>query len=484
MTTTQNDQQPELSAEELCFSYFPAYIKLQYPKYSFGPHHISIIEHLMAVERGDIDRLAIFMPPRHGKTMLVSEFFPPWYLGRNPESQIIFTTYSFDRASDVGRKVRNQLADPIHRQIFKGCALSSDSKGANKLSTDQGGNMFSVGVGGPITGRGANLFIIDDPIKGRVDAESEIERGRLIDWFSSVAYTRLMPENSAIILVMTRWHFDDLAGHLLTEKRHENWTVINLPAMAEENDPLGRAEGDPLWPDKFGQVKLEKIRSTIQTRDWNALYQQRPLPEEGGMVNLGWFQRYNQQRLSRAIRYKTGFNGHPKNGVRQIVCSWDTAYKEEQINDPSACTIWAIRDDGYYLLWVYNERLDYPKLKKKIIRVHDYNAKFGLGPVPVLIEDKASGQSLIQDLKNSTNIPIIPIKPEGNKKVRMSRASAVIESGQVHLPYSCPWLVSYETQHARFPYDRHDDMVDSTSQFLTWASKPRRRRSATPKFWK
>lgn len=430
--------------------------------------------------------------------MLASEFFPAWYIGRNPKHQIIAATYSYERAGDTGRKIRNQLVDPIHKTIFPSCSVSTDNKGANRVSTDQGGNIFSVGVGGAMTGRGAHILLIDDPIKDRQDAESETKQRQLRDWFKSVAYTRLMT-GGKIIIILTRWSFYDLAGWLLEEKKHENWTVLSLPAICDDsaNDLLKRKPNEALWPEFYPYGTLMQIRRTIGTRDWNALYQQRPLPEEGGLVKLDWFKKYSYKSWSKYRRLKRNmmpgvFDPNNYDDLkhfqwRQVVCSWDTAFKEKEINDPSACTIWGITDTDAYLLWVINERMDYPTLRRTVIEVHEKNVRyynFGAAQVPVLIEDKASGQSLIQDLRASTNIPIIAIKADANKTIRLQEVTAMIEAGKVWLPDQALWLTDYETQIAQFPYSKHDDMVDSTSQFLRWWGKPKFVRSKKKLFWK
>jgi hypothetical protein len=257
-----------------------AYAVLQWTDYDLV-HHLNLIaDHLEAVERGEISRLLITTPPRHGKTMLTSEFFPAWYLGRNPEKFIIFITYSQERANDVGRKVRNQLTDPLHQSIFLNCKISEDSAASNKFSTNQNGAYYAVGVGGPITGRGAHLLIIDDPIKGREDADSPTQRRKLIQWFQSVAYTRLMPSGS-IIGIMTRWHEVDLAGWLL--KGHENWATINLPALAEENDILGQRND-------YLRLKKLLVIGNLMHFTSNGLHQLKVtcLKESGGdITNLG-----------------------------------------------------------------------------------------------------------------------------------------------------------------------------------------------------
>lgn len=475
----------DLNVEQLAFRFFPSYIGLQYPSYRFALHNQAIASALTKVESGDINRLMIFMPPRHGKTMQVSEFFPAWYLGRNPTAQIIAATYSYDRAADTGGKVRRHMMDPFHARIFNNCAISQDTKSKNKLSTNQGGALFSVGTGGTITGRGAHLFLIDDPVKSREDAESEISRKKMVEWFRGVAYTRLMPKN-AIVLVMTRWHFSDLAGFLLEELAHEHWAVLKLPAVCEEEtDIIGRKAGEALWPTDYPLKRLAEIKTTIGTREWNAQYQQMPLPAEGGMVNIDWFRKYDYGEYAKwHMAVRDGYKRTPPFGIKKIVLSIDTAFKEKQLNDPTAITVWGESDSDCYLLNVVNKRMKYPTLKRNVIELHDFYSKFELGQVRVLVEDRASGQSLIQDILADTRIPIIALPAEASKQVRMDSALPLIEAGKIFLPERAPWLVEYETQMARFPLWKHDDLVDSTSQYLNWFGQPRYVRRKKPLFWK
>jgi predicted phage terminase large subunit-like protein len=474
--------------EDYAFTYLHGYIRSMYQKYDVSIHHLLISKKLMDLEAGIIRRLMIFMPPRHGKTMQVSEYFPAWYLGRNPTHQIIAATYSYERAGDIGRKVRNQLLDPAFNDVFSNCQLSIDSRGANKLSTMQGGNYYSVGVGGAIVGRGAHLFLIDDPIKSREDADSQLSRKRMINWFKSVAYTRLMPDNR-IVIIMTRWHFDDLAGYIL-ESDTDHWDILSLPALYDgEEDvcPLTeRAQGDALWPGYFSTAALMQIRKNIGTREWNAQYQQRPLDDEGGTFKLNWFKRYDQRKV---VEYDilANIHGEPPDvkpfDITQIVISWDTAYKESEINDPSSGTVWGISKMGYYLLYVYNERMAFPKLKRKVISMWERYTKWNVGSVLVLIEDRASGQSLIQVLDQETRIPVSKISPDANKEIRAEETSNIIEGGRVFLPEEAPWLIKYETYVCQFPLGKEDDDVDSTTQFLRWASKPKYKRRKM-RFWK
>lgn len=558
-------------------------------------------------------------------THLVSEYFAAWFMGRNPDKFIISTTYSFDRANDTGRKVRNQLIDPQFQQVFPNCHISKDSKGANKFTTLEHGEYFSVGVGGAVTGRGAhcickgamittdkgsieisklikkffkknnikvlsykegtnekvfrrvlaasvswkqnlcevftfygktlkttkdhlyyvinkgyvkaenlkigdpllydtvvgyreisskpvpvydiqveetnnffaneilvhNCFLIDDPLKGREDAESEISQRKLRDWFKGVAYTRLM-KNGAIIIIMTRWHYYDLAGWLLEERKNENWHVLKLPAIAEESDLIGREPGDALWPEMYPIETLKTIRETVGTREWTSQYQQSPLPDEGGMVKLDWFRRYKWHDLSRLKGYcrKYGKINDDESPLQfqKIYISWDTAFKAAELNDPSACTVWGVmKNKDAYLVEVINKRLEFPDLKKKAVSIYEkYRENFNLNhsQIVVLIEDKASGQSLIQVLRRETPMNIIPINPDANKEIRMSEATAPIEAGKVFLPEEAPWLVEYETQMCQFPLSKKKDMVDSTSQFIRQIGKPSYRKRRRNKFWK
>lgn len=276
--------------EDYAFSRLISYAAYQWPGYRDAAHHRLIARKLEAVERGDIRRLVISMPPRHGKSMLASEFFPAWYMGRNPDHYVVTATYAQDLADDFGRKVKNQIADASFQAIFPGVTLSGDSKSAKRFNVEgqaggyehhlsQRGAYYAVGVGGPLTGRGAHLLLIDDPVKNREDAESEIIRRKTKDWYTSTAYTRLMP-GGRIVIIQTRWHEDDLTGWLLAEHAHEGWDVLTLPAINEA--------GEALWPEQYDVEALEKIRQAIGPRDWSALYQQRPSPETGDYFKREW----------------------------------------------------------------------------------------------------------------------------------------------------------------------------------------------------
>ena len=288
----QSQQLYAPTAEDFAHSRLVSYAAYQWPGYRDAEHHRLICRKLEAVERGEISRLMIFMPPRHGKSMLASEFFPAWYLGRNPDHYVIAATYAQELADDFGRKVRDQIADPSFQSVFPGVGLKDDSQAVKRfhvqgpqdaLTTSQAGAYFAVGVGGPLTGRGAHLLLIDDPVKNRDEADSEIIRKRVKDWYTSTAYTRLMP-GGRVVVIQTRWHEDDLSGWLLSEHAHEGWDVLELPAL---NDA-----GEALWPEQYAAEDLLRIQRAIGTRDWSALYQQRPAPETGDYFKAEWLRTY------------------------------------------------------------------------------------------------------------------------------------------------------------------------------------------------
>lgn len=430
------------------------YAKLQWPNYRAARHHQAIARALEDVEAGRCKRLMIFAPPRHGKSMITSEFFPAWYLGRNPDKYIIHATYAQELAEDFGRKIRNQMADPGFNQIFRECTISTDSASQKRLATTRGGSYFALGVGGAATGRGAHLLLIDDPVKGREEADSETYRRRLKDWYRSVAYTRLMP-GGAVIIMNTRWHHDDLAGWLLKDHASEGWRVLSLPAIAEDHDPLGRAIGEALWPDDYPLDALARIKDQSGAREWSALYQQQPTPEEGSIFKIEWFRRYRVLPAAPQL----------------ILHSWDTGTKDEDLHDPSSCTMWHTHPAGFYLADRYSARLQFPDLVRSVIALAARD-----NPQVILIEDKGSGQQLLQVLRRETRLPVIGVVPDKSKVIRAQGVSGMVEAGRAFLPEQASWLIDFESQVAAFPQAPHDDDVDSMTQALQYLSVWQRNR--------
>ena len=413
-----------------------------WPRFELAAHHRLIVDRLEAVERGDIRRLMIFLPPRHGKSLIGSQIFPAWYLGRHPDRQVISATYGQELSDDFGRRVRNMVSDSLHRAIFPEFRLAADATSIHRFGTTAGGSYYAVGRGGPITGRGADLLLIDDPLKDAYEARSDLTRQGLHEWYSSVAYTRLQP-GAAIVMISTRWHEDDLAGRLLRENRGENWHVLSLPAIAERDEDFRRA-GEALWREKFPLEVLEQIRISVGGAVWASLYQQRPAAAEGAIFKREWFRYFREQPA-----------------LKRVVMSWDTAYKTGAENDFSACTIWGVAENGYYLLWFWRDKVEFPELKRRMKWLASEYA-----PHQILVEDRASGQSAIQELRCETALPIIAVKVDRDKISRAQAVTPLFEAGKVFLLESVSWLHDYVEELAAFPTGAHDDAVDSTTQAL------------------
>lgn len=414
------------------------------PQFSRAPHHELIISRLEAVERGELSRLMIFLPPRHGKSLLASALFPSWFLGRHPNRNVAFASFGQELSDKFGRQVRNLVAAPLHRAIFPECIMSEDSTAAHCFTTSQGGGYVGVGRGGPLTGRGADLLILDDLVKDHQEASSETVRRASWEWFTSVAYTRLEP-GGAIILIQTRWHQDDLAGRILANNSGEDWEVLSLPAIAEHGESF-RREGEALWPERFGLAELARIRAAVGERVFASLYQQKPSAAEGVIFRREWWNTYTPPPECQLIR---------------VVQSWDTAFKEGAQNDFSVCTTWGVSESCYFLLNLWRDRAEFPALKRKMIDLaREWN------PTEILVEDRASGQSLIQELNSSTLLPIIAVKPDADKQSRAQAITPMIEAGKIFLPENERWVQDFLDEMSSFPNGTHDDIVDSTSQAI------------------
>ena len=372
------------------------------------------------------------MPPRHGKSELLSHWTPIWYLANWPHKRVILASYAADFATSWGRKARNTILT---------CGidmnLSEDLATAGRWELQEGGGMVTVGFGGPLTGRGADLLLIDDPIKNRADANSQVQRDHLYDWWTSTARTRLEPGGS-IIVIMTRWHDADIVGRLVRE-HDEPWEHIRLPAIAEESDDL-REEGEALWPARYDLAELSKVRQAVGPEDWACLFQQRPTLREGGLFKFNWWNTYN------AVPDTIG----------EVFQFWDTAYKTGQHNDYSACVTLGYDRDSYYVLNVWRDRVDYPTLTRVAqVLYRQYM------PSRVFVEDAASGQSLIQSLKKETNLPVIPVKVDSDKVSRANAVTGTVEAGKVYIPTQAQWLGDFVDEMAMFPNGAHDDQVDA-----------------------
>jgi len=422
------------------------FAQLTFPRYVVSWHHETIAAALEDVERGKIRRLMIFTPPRHGKSELTSIRFPAWYLGRHPERDVIATSYGAELATDFGRKVRNLTDSSMGRRIFPTCLLTPDSHAAGRWNTTTGGAYVAAGVGGAITGRGAHLLLIDDPVKLQ-EADSSVVHQRVWDWYQTAAYSRLAPEG-AVVLMMTRTRTDDLAGRLLAEAATggEAWTVIRLPALAEEEEPH-RRRGEALWPERYSTADLGGIQRTVGSRVWASVWQQRPIEEKGNIMRLAWWR----------------YHSFTPEAFRFLMYSLDTAFKTGEETSYSVLQVWGEDGQGYYLLDQWREREEFPELKRYLVARADRDR-----PHAILIEDKASGTSLIQELQRETTLPVLPVPVDRDKVARATAVTPLIEAGRVFLPEQAPWLADFLEEMGAFPTGAHDDQVDALTQALAY----------------
>lgn len=458
---------------QLCRKSLVGYSIAQWPGYMPAAHHRLIADALQRVAAGTCKRLMINMPPRHGKSMEASEFFPAWYLGHHPDHQVMHASYSQELVDGFGRKVRNQLKDELYGAIFPGTTLSDDSAAANKFNTVQGGAYFAVGVGGSATGRGAHLLLIDDPVKDREEADSERQRQTLKDWYTSVAYTRLMP-GGAIVVIQTRWHEDDLSGWLLREHGHEGWEVLNLPAWDDDDHPT-RA----LWPESYPIERLAQIKATLPPRDWQALYMQRPRAGTGADFKRGWVQKYTNVQPSTMFK----------------ILLVDPASGERSKNAKVAAnadytSMWVVglgADENYYILDGLRDRLNLTERAEAVFRFH---RRWKPGQVRY---ERYGMMADVQHIKaemdrRSYRFSITEVGGTTKKEERIRRLVPLFQQGRVWLPEELKYtslegktrdLVHdfIEEEYLAFPVGRHDDMLDALSRIAEptldtpWPSK-------------
>lgn len=434
----RSQRRSPLTAEDFASARLISYAAFQYPRYQAAAHHKLIARKLEAVERGEIKRLMVSMPPRHGKSMLASEFLPAWYLGRNPDKYVIAASYAQELAEDFGRKVRNQLADPAFDVIFPQCRICEDSTSAKRFNTKQGGSYFAVGVGGPITGRGAHLLLIDDPVKNREDAESETIRAKTWDWYTSTAYTRLMP-NAAVVLIMTRWHEDDLAGRILREHAHEGWELLCLPAISDNK---------ALWPEHYNLDDLDKIRRTIGVRDWTALYQQEPTPEEGNYFKREWLRFYDPDQLPKHLRYYGASDYAVTSDGGDFTCHIVGGVDpDDNIYIPPA-GLWRGQKDS--LTWVDSLIAMIQQYKPDSWAEEGGQIKAALGP----LIDKRQKETGAWCYRES-------FPTRGDKAVRAQSIRGRMAQGRVYLPKGVAWVDDFVAELMQFPAGRNDDQVDA-----------------------
>lgn len=398
-------------------------------------HHRQIAEKLEAVMRGEIDRLIITMPPRHGKSTLSTIGFPAYFIGHKPDKQIMTISYNDELAKKFGREVRELIKEPAYNIMFD-VELAEDSQAKNRFHTKQGGVYLASGIMGSLTGMGADILLIDDPIKNKEEADSQAHRDKIYDWFTSTAYTRL-EKNGAVILIQTRWHEDDLAGRLIAEG---GWEHLDLPAIAIE-DEEHRKKGEALWSEKYDEESLQRIKSAISARDWWSLYQQRPTVQEDSLFQPEWFRYWEE--LPDDLYYVT------------LV---DSAFSQKESADYSVVTTIGIKDSKWYICEYSRGKWNPADLIDKIcIQLKKWN------PVTVGVETIAAQtvigfylQEKMQELHIHTQMQ--EIKQKSAKEVKIQRLVPKMRDGKIIHHRS---MLEMEAEFLAFPTGKHDDIIDT-----------------------
>ena len=429
---------------------FMAFVKEMWPGFIHGRHHALMAKKFEEIADGKVRRLIINMPPRHTKSEFASYLLPAWFLGKFPHKKVIQCSNTAELAVGFGRKVRNLVDGETYAKIFPNVALRTDSKAAGRWATNANGDYFAIGVGGTVTGKGADLLIIDDP---HSEQEAALAAGdpsvydKVHEWFTSGPRQRLQP-GGAIVIVMTRWGKRDLTGRVLqsmVERDGDEWEVISLPAIMPS--------GNSLWPEFWALPELEKLKNELPISKWSAQYQQDPSAEEGAIVKREWWKVWEQERPPQCAF---------------IIQSWDTAFTKNERSDYSACTTWGVfymneneNDPHVILLDALKERLEFPELKTRALEMYKE-----WEPDAFIVEAKASGAPLVFELRRM-GIPVQEFTPtRGNDKItRVNSVSDLFASGKIWAPRK-RWAEEVIEEMAAFPNSDHDDLVDSATQAL------------------
>jgi predicted phage terminase large subunit-like protein len=422
---------------------FLSFVKCMWPDFVEGSHHKHIADKFNKLATGEITRLIVNMPPRHTKSEFASYLLPSWMVGRDPKLKIIQTTHNSELAVRFGRKSKHLIDSEEYKKIFN-TTLQEDSKAAGRWETAQGGEYFAAGVGGAITGRGADLLIIDDP-HSEQDALSPDALERAYEWYTSGPRQRLQP-GGKIVLVMTRWSTKDLTAKLIQnqkEPKSDQWHVVEFPAIMDHG---------PVWPEYWTTEELEKVKATLPVGKWNAQWMQQPTSEEGAIIKREWWQVYNKETIP---------------PLHHVIQSYDTAFLKKQTADYSAITTWGVwfpsedQPANLILLDAIKGRYEFPELRRLALQQYKY-----WQPESVIIEAKASGLPLTYELRQM-DIPVINFTPsKGNDKhARVNAVAPLFESGMIWAPEQ-KFADEVIEECAAFPNGDHDDLVDSTTQAI------------------
>ena len=479
---------------------FEGFVRLLHPDWKLPPFHKDLIGALDLLERNELTNLygkdkrfsglpeekkvrniLITMPPRHGKSTYGSVYFPAYFMSRKPSRFMMVTSYNTQLAMDFGRQVRSVVNDKKNEQAFPDFQMSPDSRSVEAWRTTVGGAAFFVGVGGTTSGRAANLLLFDDPLKSREEAESATQRNKIWNYYTSALTTRLQPDIDNVppaqIVILTRWHPDDLAGRLMqTEDWNEGrWLHINYPAIKDvetglsimrnqlpkddprylptaENNRLSNSKRlvkatkeEALWPERFNLSDLHR-RQRLNPREFASLYQQTPYIEGGNLIKANWWRSYPSDLKPESFSF--------------LIIAADTAFKKTDTSDYSVMIVAGLdRTGDIYIVDLIRERYEFPDLKRRMIQLN--NQWRGRGLRGIYVEDRASGQSLIQELQRESGVSVIPYKISNDKVARLNAVLPLIEGGRVLLPAMASWLDTFHEECQSFPSGTYDDQIDA-----------------------
>lgn len=470
--SAQIKAEQELAKRILARKHLLPFVERFNPDYLAGWVHKDICQRLERfseqVANQESPRLMLFMPPRHGKSTLASVAFPAWHIGRHPDHEFISCSYSGSLAMNFSRKVRQLLREPVYKNVFEKSRLDKDSQSVESWQTTRGGGYVAAGVGGGITGKGANILVIDDPVKNREDAESENNREATWDWYTSTAYTRLSP-GGGILVILTRWHDDDLAGKLLrhAEDGADQWEVIKYPAIAEEDEKF-RKVGESLHPERYNVDALEQIRKAIGPRDWSALYQQNPVSDEGDYFSRDMIRYYDFDEIDTSqLNY---------------YCAWDLAIGQRDRNDYSVGIVVGVDEyDTLYVVDVVRGKYDgfelveqildlYETWRPSIVGIERGHIEMALGPfLQKRTRERGLNEAYFKDLKVGKR----------DKEARARAIQGRMQQGMVYFPKDAIWTGPMVAELLRFPNGTHDDQVDALAwiglmmtEFATFYERP------------
>ena len=433
------------------------FCKRMQPDYKVGKHHRILADKLMSLEDGSKDRVCVNIPPRHGKSQLVSIFYPAWFLGRNPGKKVMMVSHTTDLAVDFGRKVRNLIASTEYTEIFPDVSLAVDSKSAGRWNTNFGGEYFACGIGSALAGRGADLLLVDDP-----HSEQDVINGnfsvfeKAYEWFTFGARTRLMP-GGRVAIVQTRWHMDDLTGRVTNDmvknELADQYEIVEFPALLDADDADGKPIMKPLWPEFFDLAALERTKASMPVFQWNSQYQQKPTAEEASIVKREWWGRWPHDQPPH---------------LEYIIMSLDAAAEKHNRADYTALTTWGVffneDENAHHLILLdsIKKRLEFPELKQ--LSMDEYTK---WEPDAFIVEKKSAGTAIYQEMRRM-GLPVqeyTPHRGTGDKLARLNSVADIIASGMAWVP-STRWADELVEEIAGFPFMSNDDLVDSTVMAL------------------